>query len=429
MKKNLMALAVAGALVAPALAFAQASSVQIYGAMDAGFQYVDAPGATGVNQYQARTRIASNSSLIGFRGSENLGGGLRAIWQLENQLSIDGVGGNNTQTMANGWNTRTTFVGLTGGFGQVLVGYLNPPRRAYAVRNALVPGGTGPLAVVNYAGRINLGAAFAPLNAAANTTANTFGTTNGLANLSSITSRTQGVSYKTPTFDGFDAEIMYTPNESAGNVALSATQAKLDPSLWNLGLNYARGPFNMQFSYARLNDWTTQSLTSANLTALGITGRERTDAWMLGGGYAFGATTVAALFERVDVGLGQQPGLGALNIKRDLWMLRGRHTAGPHNVVLSYTRLGDNSVDGRALAAGFTYGESGADVYALRYGYNFSRRTEVNFVYSDTRNKKNGNYQTAGVSSMFPGGTGGGAGVINAGADPRIIGIGLRHTF
>jgi predicted porin len=434
MSKKLIAVAVAGALGAPGVALAQASSVQIYGAMDAGFQRVEAPGATGVNQYAARTRIASNSSLIGFKGTENLGGGLRAIWQLENQLSIDGSGTENTQTMANGWNTRTTFVGLAGDFGQVLVGYLNPPRRAYAVRNALVPGGTGPLAVVNFAGRINTGAAFSPLNAATNTTANTFGTTNGLANLQGTTARSQAVSYKTPTLNGFDAEIYYTPNESSGNTALGPGLAKLQPGLWNLGLNYASGPFNAQFSYAKLNDWTTRGLTSAsitsiNATGLTLTGAERTEAWMLGGAYVFGATTVAALFERVDVSFRQSGGLGDFNVSRDLWMLRGKHSVGPHDIVLSYTKLGDNSVSGRALGANQTYGESGADVWALRYAYNLSKRTDVNFIYSQVRNKANGNYEYSGVSSMLPGGNGGGFGTINAGADPRIIGVGLRHTY
>ena len=435
MKKIVKAVAVAGALAAPAVAFAQASTVQIYGQMYSGYDQVSASGATAgpggpSPQYASRGRIPSNSALIGFRGSENLGGGLRAIWQVENQLSIDGVGGNNTQTMANGWNTRTTFVGMTGGFGQVLVGFLNPPRRQFGSMVALVPGSTGTLVANTLLSAVNIGAVFRPLNVATNTTTNTFGTgTGGLANNIGTIFRSQGVSYTTPTFNGFKAEIMYTPDESRDNTAVGAGQAQRAAKLWNLGLNYDRGPLRMKMSYAKLDDWTLQTRTSAQLTALGLTGADKTEQWMLGAGYALGGgTTVAGLFQRATLDLAQSGGLGDLSIRRDLWLLRARHDVGPHGFVASYARFGDNSVSGRALAANTTYGNSGADTFGLRYSYSFSKRTQVGVDYAELRNKANGNY-FIGVSPMFPGGTGGGAGVVNAGADPRIISINLYHSY
>ena len=429
MNKKLMVLAVTGAFAAPAIALAQASTVQIYGQMYSGYDYVSAPGATGANQYASRGRIPSNSTLIGFKGSENLGGGLRAIWQVENQLSIDGVGGNNTQTMSNGWNTLTTFVGLTGGFGQVLVGYLNPPRRQHGGVVALVPGATGTLVVNTVISEVNTGAVFQPLNVATNTTANTFGTgTGGLANNISTIFRSQGVSYKTPNLNGFDAEIMYTPAESRDNTDVGVGQAKRAPSLWDFGLTYVSGPLRTKLSYSRLNDWTLQTRNSTQLAALGLTGAETFKQWMLSGAYVFGKTTVAGLFQRATFELGQSGGLGDLNIERDVWLLRARHDVGPHGFVASYTRFGDNKVSGRAPGANQTYGESGADSWGLRYSYSFSKRTQVALDYSELRNKANGNY-FIGVSSMFSGGTGGGAGVINAGADPRIIGVSLYHAF
>jgi predicted porin len=439
MKKNLMALAVAGTLVAPALAFAQASTVSIYGAMDASYERVQIDGGTASpsgpsNQYASRGRIASNSSLIGFRGSENLGGGLKAIFQVENQLSIDGVGGNNTQTMANGWNVRDTFVGLEGGFGQLQVGYLNPPRRALAATYGLVPGATGDAGALNWFGRVNIGAAFRPLNVATNTTSNTFGTAaTGVGNLVSTIARSQGVSYKTPTFNGFQAHIHVTPNESRDNAPVGTGLAKRDPNLWNLGLNYAQGPASLRVSYAKLNDWTVQSASAASLTALGLSGKEDTKQLLVGGAYIFGGTTtVAFIYDRTELSLGQSglfAALGDLDVRRNAWTLRARHTMGPHEIHGGYTRVGDNSVSGRTLSPNQTFGESGTNVYTLRYGYNFSKRTQLYAVYVDVRNKANANFEISAISPVLGSGTGGGAGVINAGADPRVIGVGLRHTF
>jgi len=443
MNRKLMAVAVAGALAAPAMAFAQASTVSIYGAMDGSYEWVSIGGGTAgpsgpSNQYASRGRIASNSSLLGFRGTENLGGGLKAIWQVENQLSIDGVGGNNTQTMPNGWNLRDTFVGLEGGFGQVQVGYLNPPRRALAATYGLVPGATGDAGALNWFGRVNIGAALNPLNTAASTTSNTFGTNTpstgtGLANLSSTIFRSQGISYKTPDFNGFQAHIHITPNESRDNAPVGTGLAKRNPNLWNLGLNYAQGPVSLRVSYASIKDWTVQNVSSANLSALGLSGSEDTKQWLVGGSYTFGgATTVAFIYDRTELSLGQSgtfAALGDLNVRRNTWTLRARHTMGPHEIHGGYTRIGDNSVSGRTLAANQTFGESGADVYTLRYGYNFSKRTQLYAVYVDIRNKANGNFEISAISPVLGSGTGGGAGVINAGADPRVIGVGLRHTF
>lgn len=433
-------IAVAGVLLAPALALGQTSTVQIYGAMDASFETVQADGATPSlngtpsNQYTSRGRIASNSSLLGFRGSEKLGGGLTAIFQVENQISIDGAStsanSNNSQTMANGWNLRDTYVGLRGNFGDVRIGYLNPPRRALAASYALLPGGTGDAASLNWMGRVNVGAALSPLTAAG-TTGNTFGTTGtgGIGNLVSTIYRSQGVSYITPTIGGLHGHIMYTPGENADNAAPGPNTVKRDPRLWNMSLSYAQGPLSTHLSYAEINDFATQAATAAGLTAIGLNGKNETKQWLLGASYKLGsATTFALIVDNTEVGLGQVAG-GDLNVERTHWTLRARHIIGPHELFAGYVLLGDNKVSGRALPAGSTYGESGGQVYKLRYGYNLSKRTQAYAIFTQIRNDKNGIYEISAISPVLGGGTGGGAGIINAGADPTLLGIGLRHTF
>lgn len=62
-----------------------------------------------------RTKISDFGSFIGFKGSEDLGEGLKAVWQLEQDVSV--AGGGATQ-----WGNRESFIGLAGEFGTLRAG-------------------------------------------------------------------------------------------------------------------------------------------------------------------------------------------------------------------------------------------------------------------------------------------------------------------
>src|SRR5512139_3608005 len=114
MKKSLIALAVAGAFAAPA--FAATENVDVYGKLHMSVsvfqdQQEDVAG-TAKNEGVSDLQISSNASRIGFKGAEDLGGGLSAIWQVESGVNLDEQTGN--------WASRNSFVGLKGGFGTVL---------------------------------------------------------------------------------------------------------------------------------------------------------------------------------------------------------------------------------------------------------------------------------------------------------------------
>jgi len=128
MKKSLVALA---ALAVAGIASAQ-SSVTLFGVLDAGVSYYDAktnlPNGSTVKQSQwAQTSSGYNSSRLGFRGNEDLGGGLAASFWLEAGLNNDtgaagggaGISGTTTATVL--FNRRST-VSLSGGFGEVRIG-------------------------------------------------------------------------------------------------------------------------------------------------------------------------------------------------------------------------------------------------------------------------------------------------------------------
>ncbi len=134
MKKSLVALA---ALAVAGLASAQ-SSVTLFGVLDAGISYYDAKtnlvgGGTAKQSQWAQSSSGYNSSRLGFRGTEDLGGGLAASFWLEAGLNNDtgatggtsGTGGASAggvpNSASNLFNRRST-VSLSGGFGEVRIG-------------------------------------------------------------------------------------------------------------------------------------------------------------------------------------------------------------------------------------------------------------------------------------------------------------------
>lgn len=111
MNKKLIALALT------ALPVAAMADVTVYGTIKGAFENDRVKGTASVN------RVQDYGSRIGFKGSEDVGNGLKAIWQVESGVNIDGSGDAGTGT--NGWATRQSFIGLSGGFGAVLLGHLD----------------------------------------------------------------------------------------------------------------------------------------------------------------------------------------------------------------------------------------------------------------------------------------------------------------
>ena len=116
MKKSALALAVLAALSLNTTAHAQSqTNVQVYGLIDAGVEYVTHASPNG----DSMTRVISggkNTSRWGFRGSEDLGGGLKAVFNLEGGILLD------TGAADGALFKRQANVGLEGGFGRVVLG-------------------------------------------------------------------------------------------------------------------------------------------------------------------------------------------------------------------------------------------------------------------------------------------------------------------
>jgi predicted porin len=206
MKKTLIALAV---LAASSAAMAQ-SSVTLYGRLDAGLGQTKTT-VNGVDLGSKQTGINSstlNTTYWGLKGSEDLGGGLRANFDLQSGFAIDTGAGNP------GLFQRKAIVGLSGAFGSVDLG------RNYTAYDAL-------RSATNNTFDSNLA-----------TTAAVWG--NGIADYSLRTSNS--VIYNSPNFSGFSGAVAYGFGENK-----TATNDATDTL--SLHVKYANGPLLVGYGY------------------------------------------------------------------------------------------------------------------------------------------------------------------------------------
>ncbi|MCY7369944.1 MAG: porin [Polaromonas sp.] len=235
-----------------ATAMAQ-SSVTLYGIVDAAVVY------TTKQVGGSRTSIDAGqlaTSRWGMRGSEDLGGGLKANFNLEGTVGNDtgafgaGFGGNTTTAGTStvvpsaGGTTSSLFdrqatLGFSGGFGALTLG-----------RQNMV--GVDAVASVDPIGfaqpAINPNVAFSALNSGA--LFSSFGTNDGGAALR----QNNSIRYALPNFSGFGGALMYGFGEQAGNSSAN-TYAGIVGS-------YITGPFAASLGYSKLNNRTdSQELT------------------------------------------------------------------------------------------------------------------------------------------------------------------------
>ncbi|OQW87184.1 MAG: hypothetical protein BWK72_14590 [Rhodoferax ferrireducens] len=253
MKKSLIALAV---LAASGAAMAQ-SSVTLYGVADVWVGSIKSDTAGG-----ASTRTTSmvsggvSTSVWGLKGSEDLGGGLKANFQFEQGVNLD------TGVAASGFD-RQAWVGLSGGFGAIKFGktgtaYDNVQGMSDAVFDS-------DLAPANTAG------------------AGVFRTTDTGKKASN------NIHYQSPTFGGFSGAVSYSLDEKvAAVVADPATVTAAIPagiSYTSFNLIYADGPLAAQLAYQKddkVGDPDAQASTR------------------LGASYNFGVATAKFMYGKLD---------------------------------------------------------------------------------------------------------------------------------
>ena len=218
MQKKLIALAVAGLVSGGA--FAQ-SNVTVYGIVDTNVTHISSSAAATATSNLSRTNV-DNSGLyttrIGFKGTEDLGGGLKAAFAIESNLGTDAPG-------ATTLGDRLMTIGLSGGWGS-----LNLGRQYTPYFNVLAAGDTWA-----YAGR---GSANNVLGAASGASGVT---------VQGTVRQSNSIRYDSPSFSGFSAALLY----SAGGEGTTTATAN-DGQGAGLSLRYANGPLSVGWAMDRV---------------------------------------------------------------------------------------------------------------------------------------------------------------------------------
>ena len=267
MKKSLIALA---ALAATA-SFAQ-STVTISGLIDTGYVATNNPGATADTKGLAQN--GSATTVLTLAGTEDLGGGLKANFQL--QLSPDFINGSGVEGTANTADFKKpvgtgqqAFVGLSGNFGQVKLGRVNS--------NALDAWGVGSVfGTAIGSGYGSAGNIYTRYSATANATAQ-----------SAPTRFNGAVRYESPVFNGFSGSVLYVPKATD-------TDAQ---SVSDIGLRYSNGPLNVMYANQTIKQdgSAATSFTTGTAAATGtvaLTTGTSNKLNILSANYTIGAATV-----------------------------------------------------------------------------------------------------------------------------------------
>ncbi|MEG2818498.1 MAG: porin, partial [Comamonas sp.] len=273
------------------------------------------------------------TSRIGFRGVEDLGGGLKANFWLEAGLNADDGSGKSGGAAGPGLEfKRRSTVGLEGGFGEIRLG-----RELTAAYNAT--------SRYDVFGQVGLGVSRLWADGG-------FGTVN------STTQRVSNmVTYLSPDFSGFKAAVNYGFGE--------VQDKNRDSRYFGAGLTYDNGPLSLGLSGERSN-------RGANtVAAYDVT------AWALGGSYNFGAVKLAGGYRDS----GAKPVVGSKNKLKGYYIGLSAPVGAAGEVKASYNRY-------EAQLAGAD--KNKADQFALGYVHNLSKRTAVYGTYAYIKNKNNG---------------------------------------
>lgn len=359
MKKTVLALA---AIAASSAAFAQ-SSVTLYGVAD-----VSVESIKGDNSF---TRVSSDnlaSSRIGFKGVEDLGGGLKANFVLESGLKID-TGANSGGTSR--FFDRSAWAGLSGGFGELRLGR----------QDSLVGG--------------QMAATIGAQGYDESVIAQTLG---GVA----YRRVDNAVTYLAPAFvPGLTLAAQYS-------TAVDSTVANAETTYGNNAgrgfgflANYANGPLSGGLSYIHVNTDAAGDIENTG--------------WFVYGAYDFGAAKLTAYFNQDDQDAGATTGK---DDRRTFGLKVAVPVAQAVTVTAGYAR-----VQG-ANASSTTFNTKGTDddtasILTLKAQYDLSKRTALYALYSQVYNDNNTALRVGGSNGVATG----------LDKSSRGLAVGVRHSF
>jgi predicted porin len=396
MKKSLLAVAAIGAFASAAQA---QSSVTVYGILDVGFTgkatRTNTSSAGGVNRTQANllTSDTEQSSRLGFRGTEDLGGGMSAFFTVETGLTPVG-------TQMSTMNNRQSFVGLKkNGIGQFAIGtQYTPIHNAFAATDA---GGNN-----NTVGNVVRPISGTEGSNTSPSTAYTISTTNTL-------------SLQSDRFAGFQLQGQYSLNaqdatQRGNNTTVATNGGNINWSGYGIGANYTWNKLYATAVYQSFKNVTDNAnpltpvfttisnpgTTITNTTLTNITDNQ----WYAGATYDFGILKAYANYVNRKA---------TSNTNSNQYLSRTAQQIGVRSFITPKVEGWASAGTGRYQT--FGSGEPTVNFNAWQLGSNYwlSKRTNLYAIYGQTL--------TSNATSTAAG--------INLSAGASQYALGVRHTF
>jgi len=332
MKKTLVALA---ALAVTGSAFAAghaapASSVTLYGRLDGAVVNVDKANAAG----QSLTAVGDSTvatSIWGMRGSEDLGGGMRGVFNVEGDVQVT-----NGNSSAAGLFRRAAFVGVSGGFGELTVGLrINPLIVTWA--GAQVMSSNSVFVTTAAAGAF---ADFFTKNAVTYTAPKlgpaTVQIQRGFGNVAGGDSKgaVTALSAMAPLPGGIELRASFQQREAGGTAGTSANDAGGDKETTLLGVKGNFGPATLAVNYVK------NEVKNATNTAI----TTKFDLVQVAGSYSLSKQMqIGASYNQFDSKI-------AGHGKTTLTNLQGRYILSPRTFTYLQVGMADNPTAGLAVS-------------------------------------------------------------------------------
>ena len=395
MKRVILAAALA---IAALSAYAQ-SSVTIYGVADAAYAYGSGDSVDGTKSFSGVQSGGWSGSRLGFKGQEDLGNGLKAVFTIEYGTNVDngGSGGTNVDNGGSGLDsTRQSFVGFDSNYGAVTLGRQYAPSGIYMARNSAfeVTGATG---MNQFAGSSKSGIA-------------QIGGTMGTGDQSRWSN---SIAYQSKDYSGFSGRVIYAFGESGTSTTPGATLPEANTSdngRFGISGAYVNGPLNVDVIYQG-----TYGVTASYAPKDGLAYTTRggdINEYYVGAGYDFKVVKVVGSYQQLngsndayEGAKGQYTGVDA-----DVWSIGAIYpVSSAGKIRAEYSDITfDRSNSG--LADGSSSG------WSLGYTHDLSKRTMLYTSYS---------YISNDSDSLMLGANGVGA----LGESNYTLVAGVKHSF
>ncbi|HEY8250374.1 MAG TPA: porin [Burkholderiales bacterium] len=411
MQKKLLGLAVAGALAAPGAALAQ---VEVYGFISvavSNFKYSDgtAAGTPSVSKWD----VSSHGTNYGVRGRENLGGGLTAWFQIEQNAPME-----RSNNVAITPASRNSAVGFQGNWGNFFIGqWTTPWADLESLWSIGAVGGYSPsLSIIGR--RETTGTSPNP-NCINGHVSGAVGFTTTQPVCDPVEAAggighpfwrriSQSIFYYSPVFGGAQVKLAYQTNDGKSTQS-NATTTVADPSMWSAAVQWSGmgGRARVGAAFDSHKDFSTIGQTDSGFA--------------IKGGYDFGIVDVGLAYESMtyksatgDCDAVQMGVALAIPI-------------GQGHIRASYSQADDldGTFNGAGTCGAAGAGDNGAKEYTIGYDYRFSKRTTVGVGYAQIKNDPSAVFTWTGA----PGNQSGTGLAPFPGSDPSAFFLSVIHRF